>query len=612
MYDVRSLADCGVLKYLILMFRLTLFLLILSTIPATAQDGVYIRINLAGYQISDPKEAIVFSDAAIRKRTFYVVDDASERRVFKGTLAQSKSPRYGKLGFYYTLDFSALDKQGRYHIELGEARSRSESFSIGIQAYAGHADALLEFMRQQRCGYNPFFDVVCHEKDGRAMDGPMKDSSYVDVRGGWHDAGDQLKYLITASNATGRMLLAYKYFKPVFSDSFNDLGQPGANRIADVLDEAKWGLDWIHNLHPQPGQLFHQVGDDRDHIGWKLPGNDPSNYGWGKNSYRVAYYATGRPQGLGKYKSESTGIANIAGRSAAALALGHQVWSSEKLDEAYAMKCLSAAKELYRMAREQEGYQQGNSYGAPYRYNEDTWTDDMEWAAAELYRSTGDKTYLDDAIRYADMTNTLSWIEKDTTAHYQRYPFLNIAHFVLYDLVDETVKARLAGYYKKGIEMTMKRARSTPYNNGVPFIWCSNNLVVDLVLQIALYERMTGDRAYHFYMTSMRDWLFGRNPWGVSMFTGIPSEKRSATDVHTSTWALTKRTVRGGLVDGPIYYDIYKRLLGLHLTHDDEYADFQDSYVVYHDDIGDYSTNEPTMDGTACAVMMMALIEAGR
>ena len=32
-----------------------------------------------------------------------------------------------------------------------------------------------------------------------------------------------------------------------------------------------------------------------------------------------------------------------------------------------------------------------------------------------------------------------------------------------------------------------------------------------------------------------------------------------------------------------------------------------DSKIGYHDDVGDYSTNEPTMDGTADAILMMAL-----
>jgi hypothetical protein len=42
----------------------------------------------------------------------------------------------------------------------------------------------------------------------------------------------------------------------------------------------------------------------------------------------------------------------------------------------------------------------------------------------------------------------------------------------------------------------------------------------------------------------------------------------------------------------------------------DEYASFQSSLVVYHDDYGDYSTNEPTMDGTASLVYLLAAKEA--
>jgi hypothetical protein len=64
--------------------------------------------------------------------------------------------------------------------------------------------------------------------------------------------------------------------------------------------------------------------------------------------------------------------------------------------------------------------------------------------------------------------------------------------------------------------------------------------------------------------------------------------------------------VPGGLIDGPIYKTINDRLLGLTLTEPDEFVRFQNDFVVYHDDIGDYSTNEPTMDGTAGTIIMMA------
>lgn len=579
----------------------------LSFASVSFSQAIYFRTNIAGYLPNDRKVAIVFSNQTIRGN-FSVIEEASGRKIISGKLVHSQSEGFAPFKNYYLVDFSSITKEGSYVIELSESRVKSGQVKINSSAYHHTPDLLLEFMRQQRCGYNPFFDAVCHQKDGRVMDGPMKDSTYVDVTGGWHDAGDQLKYLITGSNATARMLMAHNLFPKTFEDKVNDLGQPIPNQIPDVLDEAKWGLDWILKLHLAKDQLIHQVGDDRDHLGWKLPKYDPSNYGWGKDSYRVAYFATGKPQGLGKYKSEAIGIANLAGRSAAALALGYQTWKKNGWDEAYAIKCLKAALELYEMARQQQGFQQGNSYSAPYRYNEDTWTDDMEWAAAELYRATGKDEYLKEAKKYAELTGELSWIQKDTTSHYQRYPFLNIAHYALYDLVDDVFKAKLVAYYKNGIEQTLNRARKNIYQNGVPFIWCSANLTVDLILQIMLYEKMTGDLQYRSYLLSMRDWLLGRNPWGASMFTGIPSQGPYPKDVHTSTWALTKKEVAGGLADGPIYAKIFRSLKGLTLTHDDAYKDFQNDYVVYHDDIGDYSTNEPTMDGTACAIMLMAYL----
>jgi hypothetical protein len=38
---------------------------------------------------------------------------------------------------------------------------------------------------------------------------------------------------------------------------------------------------------------------------------------------------------------------------------------------------------------------------------------------------------------------------------------------------------------------------------------------------------------------------------------------------------------------------------------------FQNDHVVYHDDIGDYSTNEPTMDGTAGSMTYDGPLVAG-
>ena len=567
--------------------------------------SVYIRLNQLGYLPEDSKIAVAFSEKPIRGK-FQLINESNGEVVLEVRGQKDSTKPWGNFKYYYTIDFSKVTQPGNYKLQAKESKNSSNSFRIGEDAYTHQQENLLAFMRQQRCGYNPTLDMVCHQRDGRTFFGPMPDSTFIDVSGGWHDAGDQLKYLITSSYATAHMLLAYEMYPDRFDDKVNALGQPGENGIPDVLDEAKWGLDWILKMHPHPDQLFHQVADDRDHKGYKIPDQDNSDYGWGENSYRPVYFATGKPQGLQKYKSEATGVANLAGRSAAAMALAARIWKEDLNDQVFAEKCRQAALSLFALGRAKEGYQQGNSYGAPYRYNESTWADDMEWGAAELYKTTKEIQFLEQAKTYALRSNTAdSWTLVDSTDHYRLYPFINVGHFVLHDLVDDTFKRQLEKYYLDGIQYTLKRAEKNPFQVGVPFIWCSNNLMTGLITQIILYEKMSGDKQFSTCLTAQRDWLFGRNPWGTSMFTGMPENGEAPEDVHTSLNVLLGLKVPGGLVDGPVYTSIYNSLLGLHLEEEDEFADFQNDHVVYHDDIGDYSTNEPTMDGTAGAILMM-------
>lgn len=573
--------------------------------PAGAND-VFVRVNQLGYRSSDAKIAVVMSRDALPAK-FEVIDGSSGKGIFESKL-QRVDERWGQFDRHGRLDFSKLDKEGEFFIRVGDAKS--PKFRIGASVYADLPDQLLEFMRQQQCGYNPWVDAVCHSFDGRTVDGPMPAGSYVDARGGWHDAGDQLKYLLTSSNATAQMLLAYQLGnREQFADRVNALGQPVPNGIADLVDQARWGLDWMLRLHPAPDQLYHQVADDRDHTtGFRRPQDETIDYGWGKGSYRPAYSADGKPQGLMKYKSESTGVANLAGRYAAAMGLAYQICKNDARMLPYAERCLAAGKEVYAMGRAREGVQQGNSYKAPYRYAETTWTDDMEWGAAELFRATGEPKYRADALHYANLAGTEGWFGKEKTGHYQYYPFMNVGHFRLYDLVDQKNREQLAGYYRIEIESCVKTSAGNPYRIGVPFIWCSNNLTVALATECAMYGRMTGDRRYSAFTANHRDWLMGCNPWGFSMFTGIPAGGKFPRDVHLFGTAVLKRSVRGGLVDGPVGRSIFSTLKGVTIREPDPLAAFQDERAVYHDDIQDYSSNEPTMDGSASAILMWVVL----
>jgi endoglucanase len=55
-----------------------------------------------------------------------------------------------------------------------------------------------------------------------------------------------------------------------------------------------------------------------------------------------------------------------------------------------------------------------------------------------------------------------------------------------------------------------------------------------------------------------------------------------------------------------VYRSIFQNLRGIHLHNADEYARFNTGFIVYHDDVGDYSTNEPIMDGTANLTYLLA------
>jgi hypothetical protein len=576
-----------------------------------AKPELFLRVNQIGYTPADARIGIAFSKSSLPE-SCTVNDAVSGAAIFEGKPRLLTGERWGAYPHYAEFDFAKSLPPGRYQLRMGTARS--PVFSIGRDALALLPDQLLDFMRQQRCGYNPWLDVKCHQLDGKTAYGPVADGTQIDATGGWHDAGDLLKYQLTSGNATAQMLLAYELAKDAgmadkrFRDEFDALGERGSNGRPDVLDEARWGLEWLLKLHPAPDQLYHQVADDRDHIGFRLPQNEKADFGWGKGGARVVYFADGRPQGLKQYKSRSTGLANLAGRYAAAMALAFQIWKDDPKERAFAERCLQAGREVYELGRAKEGVQQGNSYGAPYRYEEITWADDMEWGAAELFRATSEARYLADAKRYAPMAGNDTWMGKEQIRHYQFYPFMNAGHFRLHGLVDTDLQKTLASYYREGLESCANLAKSNPYRVGVPFIWCSNNLAVALVTQCYFYERMTGDRRFHELACRNRDWLLGCNPWGYSMITQVGSV--FPKDVHLQTTKLTGLQVRGGLVDGPISDTIFKSLKGVFIRQPDPLASFQDARAVYHDDVNDYSSNEPTMDGTAAAILMWIAADA--
>ncbi len=590
------------------------------------EEGSWIRINQLGYTTNGIKVAVWCSKDDKLIRNWELVNLADHKIVLTGK-AEQYFGAYGPFKQTCRLNFSSYKTPGTYYLQA--ENTRSPEFKIGDDVYKGAADFCLRYMRQQRSGFNPFLKDSCHTHDGYVLYGEkagIKDSTYIDVVGGWHDASDYLQYASTSANATYHLLAAYRDFPEVFKDEKLANGLDGKNGRADVLDEAKWGLDWLLKMHPRDDWMFNQVGDDRDHMGMRIPKEDTNFYG--KGLERPVYFLTGEPQQRGKFMNNTTGTSSTAGKFASAFALGNQIFFD--FDSNYARKLFFKAKSAYDYATLKRGFTQTASVRSPYIYTEENYFDDLELAQSAIALMEIDRrnhafacgNQFDYILYFSELEKITPWLGKDTAKHYQYYPFINIGHYELArlykELGDWAMKRRipkprynsLINYYEQGIQLVLKKAKQNAFYRGIPFIWCSNNLTVAFAIQCYWYHQLTGDKSFDDLEQANVDWLFGCNPWGTSFVYGLPAKGDTPTDPHSAFTHLKNYPIDGGLVDGPVYGSIYKNLIGITLYHPDAYADFQSGLAVYHDDYGDYSTNEPTMDGTASLIYLLASKES--
>ncbi len=433
------------------MKKIILLLLAFTIVNIYPQDQKsWIRINQLGYLTESVKVGVFLSKENNIPNEFYVKDALTGKTVFTSKQIKSYSEQ---LSFSSTarLDFSDFEMQGAFFIECDGIKS--PTFRIDDDVYNGTADFLLNYMRQQRCGYNPFLKDSCHTHDGYIIYHPTLDSTFINVVGGWHDASDYLQYVTTSANATYQMLFAYQKNPETFGDKYDKDGNKGANGIPDILDEAKWGIDWLLKMNPEKDFMFNQIADDRDHRGFRLPTEDTTSYGLGLE--RPVYFATGKPQGLFKYQNRSTGLASTAGKLSSVFSL-----ASDLLDKYYpefSELLLKKSKEAYTTGKNNQGVCQTAPCVSPYFYEEDNFADDMELAAAQLYKVSKDKNYLSDAVSFGMQEPVTPWMGADTANHYQWYPFVNLGHYLLAENKSNQSNKVFISFMKRGIDSVYQR-----------------------------------------------------------------------------------------------------------------------------------------------------------
>lgn len=164
-----------------------------------AMAGEWIRVNQLGYLPISTKVAVMMCEDKPQVKAFEIRDAFTDEIVLSSNEIKATGP-LGNMKATFRLDFSKLTRKGAYYVKVGDCRS--QVFPVNGNVYRGVADFTLNYMRQQRCGWNPYIKDFCHQKDAIIMNHPTKTGQHVDVRGGWHDAADLLQYTPTSANAS--------------------------------------------------------------------------------------------------------------------------------------------------------------------------------------------------------------------------------------------------------------------------------------------------------------------------------------------------------------------------------------------------------------------------
>lgn len=197
---------------------------------------------------------------------------------------------------------------------------------------------------------------------------------YVDVSGGFHDAGDHVKFGMPEAYAAST--LGWGYYE--FRDSYVQTGQN--DHIETVL---RYFNDYFMKctFRDDSGDVVafcYQVGEGEiDHNYWNAPEIDEMK--------RKGFFLTAeKPQ------------TDYVVATAASLASAYL--NFKNTDAAYANECLDYAKALFKFAQTNEKQLSDNEDGPRSFYSSLKWVDDYCWAGMWLYMATGDTNYLDEAL----------------------------------------------------------------------------------------------------------------------------------------------------------------------------------------------------------------------
>jgi hypothetical protein len=389
----------------------------------------YAKKAMVGYYIGNKGEMQIPS-----ANGFKIIDANTGVAVYAGKLTQRKDKGYSfspaPYQAVYEADFSAFRTPGEYRLQVpGMGASLAFMIDNGIAGLFARSYAL--GLYHQRCGHNnvyPFTRHVkgaCHTeaavvpdmtfsavnrelanmtgdyassqsgapqlKDVDSSLYPFVNKDPIKVRGGHHDAGDYSKYTINVAQLAHSLIFAVDSLSGV--TSLDNLGLPeSGDGIPDVLQEAKWELDFLANLQDSDGGFYFLVYPrDREYE------DNVSLQGTDLGDSQVVFPKT----------------TSVTAAGAAALAQAASSPTFKKYYPAKAAAYLAKAKLAWKFLENAWGkYGRAGAYQKITHYgNEFADRDEVAWLATELYLATGDQKYHNELLNTFDPAdpNTRRW-----------------------------------------------------------------------------------------------------------------------------------------------------------------------------------------------------------
>ena len=560
-----------------------------GTSPKTTGEtgGVYIRYNYIGYNPSRDKRVVVMAEHSIEGQKWDFINTATNDTLRSNVFEKSVFPKGAHLPFdyNYVLDFTDVREQGEY--KLVTAGAEDAIIKIKDNPYADLVEAPLHWIRAARCGsYDAIDHKVCHlgdtacdvwVRDGMDNDSWHKDpkrKKKINVVGGWHDAADYLKFSLTIGYADYYLLRSYE----LAPELFDGVKKYSKTKYNDLLDEAKWGLDFLYRCLPDDSTFVIMVANSDDHnVGYRLPSKDQLD---------------GQRPALCALAPEQMGYA------AAALALGARIFAKQG-DIELANRYGKQAERIYKIAVSKKATpgawlnDEVNAF-----YGDETKADNLELAAGELYHWTNDSYYLKEAAKYADIARGAGWKAWESVnlaAHMNIMNDYKIAqNYIFLDLDEFQANSRRAGNIW-GIPMK--------------YVWGGLYAYIGVGAAALEYEVRTGSTKYKDLGTNMIDYLMGYNNWG-KLFIALPNHPHSIKDPYSQVYNLqADKFPLGAISEGPGDRPSWEELehyFGFDIKDQDTYK-FNTSDGVYYDNRKDFMCQETTVSGVADGVFMLAM-----